>query len=40
MFSDMQKFIAAFAALFFFAVCISELTPIFVSIYEKIRGAI
>lgn len=40
MFSDMQKFIAAFAALFFFAICISELTPIFVSIYEKIRGAI
>ena len=40
MFSDMQKFIAAFAALFFFAVCISELTPIFVSIYEKFRGII
>jgi ABC-type antimicrobial peptide transport system permease subunit len=40
MFSDMQKFIAAFAALFFFAVCISELTPLFVSVYEKIRGIV
>lgn len=40
MFSDMQKFIAVFAALFFFAVCISELTPLFVSVYERIRGII
>ena len=36
MFSDIQKFIAAIAALFFFAVCVSELTPICIAIYDKL----
>lgn len=36
MFSDIQKLFAIFAALFFFAVCISEITPIFITIIEKI----
>ena len=36
MFSDIQKAIAAVAALFFFAVCVSELTPIVVRIIDKI----
>ena len=43
MFSDIQKTIAAIAALFFFALCISELTPICLSIFDKlvkIRGGI
>jgi hypothetical protein len=36
MFSDIQKLIAVVAALFFFAVCISELSPICVKIFEKL----
>ena len=43
MFSDIQKFIAIVAALFFFAVFVSEITPICVSIFDelvKIKGGI
>ncbi|MBO5739139.1 hypothetical protein J6R97_07350 [bacterium] len=36
MFSDIQKIIAIFGALFFFAVFISELSPLIVRIFEKI----
>ena len=36
MFSDIQKLIAVFTALFFFAVFVSEFSPIVVKIYEKI----
>ena len=36
MFSDIQKLIAVFGALFFFAVFVSELSPIVVRIFEKI----
>ena len=35
-FSDIQKVIAIMGALFFFAVFVSEVTPIFASIAEKI----
>ena len=35
MFSDIQKLIAAGAALFFFAVCISEVTPIAAAVFNK-----
>lgn len=35
-FSDIQKVIAIIGALFFFAVFVSEVTPIFASIAEKI----
>lgn len=35
MFSDIQKLIAAVSALFFFAVCVSEITPIAISIFDK-----
>ena len=35
MFSDIQKLIAVFGALFFFAVFVSELSPIAVKIFEK-----
>ena len=35
MFSDIQKLIAAGAALFFFAVCISEITPLVVAAFNK-----
>lgn len=35
MFSDIQKIIAAVSALFFFAVCVSEITPIAISIFDK-----
>lgn len=38
MFSDIQKFIAVIAALFFFAVFVNELTPIFVKIVDKIAN--
>lgn len=38
MFSDIQKLIAVFSALFFFAVCVSELSPICVSIFDKIMS--
>ena len=36
MFSDIQKLIAVIGALFFFAVFVSELTPIAIKIFEKI----
>lgn len=36
MFSDIQKFIAVIGALFFFAVFVSEFTPIVVKIFSKI----
>ena len=36
MFSDIQKLISAIAALFFFAVCVSEITPICITIFSKI----
>ena len=36
MFSDIQKTIAAVAALFFFAICVSEITPIIVKIIDKV----
>ncbi len=36
MFSDIQKFIAVLGALFFFAVFISEITPIAVGLFNKI----
>lgn len=36
MFSDIQKFISAGIALFFFAVCINELTPLCISVFNKI----
>lgn len=35
MFSDIQKIIAVFGALFFFAVFVSEASPIIVKIFEK-----
>ena len=38
MFSDIQKLIAVFGALFFFAVFVSEFTPIIVKIFEKISA--
>jgi hypothetical protein len=36
MFSDIQKFIAVVGALFFFAIFVSEITPIFIKIAEKL----
>ena len=36
MFSDIQKFIAVIGALFFFAVFVSEFTPLIVKIFGKI----
>ena len=36
MFSDIQKFFATFAMVFFFAVCISELAPICATVIDKI----
>ena len=36
MFSDIQKLIAAIGALFFFAVFVSEFTPLVVRLFEKI----
>ena len=38
MFSDIQKLIAVISALFFFAVCVSELSPICVKIIDKIMS--
>ena len=38
MFSDIQKIIAVLGALFFFAVFVSEITPLFVSIWSKITS--
>ena len=43
MFSDIQKLIATAFALFFFAVLVSEITPVFVAAFNKImnfRGGI
>ena len=36
MFSDIQKLIAVGASLFFFAVCVSEITPIAMKIFAKV----
>ena len=36
MFSDIQKFIAVIGALFFFAVFVSEFTPIVVKVFGKL----
>lgn len=36
MFSDIQKLIAIVSALFFFAVFVSELTPICIAVFDKI----
>lgn len=36
MFSDIQKIISVCGALFFFAVCVSEISPIVVSIFDKL----
>ena len=36
MFSDIQKLIASISALFFFAVCVSELSPIVMNIFNKV----
>ena len=36
MFSDIQKFIAIISALFFFAVFVSEITPICVAVFDKV----
>ena len=36
MFSDIQKIVAALAAVFFFAVSVSELTPIVIRIFDKL----
>lgn len=36
MFSDIQKFIAVLGALFFFIIFVSEATPLFVKIFDKI----
>ena len=38
-FSDIQKLIAVLGALFFFAVFVSELTPVIAKIVEKISFA-
>ncbi len=38
MFSDIQKFIALISALFFFAIIVSELSPLCISIYEKVMS--
>ena len=43
MFSDIQKTIALISALFFFAVCVSELAPVFVKLTNlvlKLKGGI
>ena len=40
MFSDIQKLIAVFGALFFFAVFVSEVSPIIVRIFEKVVVAL
>ena len=38
MFSDIQKLIAVLGALFFFAVFVSEISPIIIKIFSKILG--
>lgn len=40
MFSDIQKLIAVFGALFFFAVFVSEVSPVIVRIFEKVVTAL
>lgn len=40
MFSDIQKIIAAISALFFFAVCVSEITPIIITLFEKMMDLV
>ena len=40
MFSDIQKLIAAVAALFFFAVCVSEISPIVIKLFVKVIDAV
>lgn len=37
MFSDMQKSVSAIIALFFFAVCVSELTPLCATAIDRIK---
>ena len=36
MFSDIQKAIAVIAALFFFAVCVTELSPLCIKLFDKL----
>jgi hypothetical protein len=38
MFSDIQKFLAVLGALFFFVIFVSEVTPILVSLFNKIMS--
>jgi len=40
MFSDIQKTIAALAALFFFAVFVSEITPLAAAVFYKIKNLV
>ncbi len=40
MFSDIQKLIAVFSALFFFAICISEISPLVMAVINKTFGVI
>ena len=40
MFSDIQKLIAVVAALFFFAVFISEITPLVMTVFNKVFSLI
>jgi len=40
MFSDIQKFIAVIGALFFFAVFVSEVTPLIMSCWDKVVNII
>lgn len=40
MFSDIQKFIAVLGALFFFIIFVSEITPIFMSVFGKMMSLI
>lgn len=43
MFSDIQKFIATIAAIFYFAVCVSEISPIVIKLFDtvsKFKGGI
>ena len=38
LFSDIQKFISAISALFFFAILVSELSPLCVAVFDKIMS--
>lgn len=40
MFSDIQKIIAVFSALFFFAVFINEFTPLAIAVFNKLVNAV